>query len=118
MTRRPDQETFPFKEHLGFTVHDGEATGTVTLLLGERHMNPNGVAHGSVAFALMDTAMGSVGMSTIEHGAMSEGRWVEPGVDAQPVNFGGSGLAASSSPLRGASIVDGGSGSVRARSKQ
>ena len=55
MTPRPDQESFPLKEHLGFTVHDGDAVGTVSLLLDERHMNPNGVAHGSVAFALMDT---------------------------------------------------------------
>ena len=50
--------TFPLQEYLGFTIRRGEGSGTVGLELDERHLNPNGVAHGSVAFALMDTANG------------------------------------------------------------
>ncbi|CCM63908.1 MULTISPECIES: PaaI family thioesterase [Candidatus Microthrix] len=69
MTARPEKTSFPLKEHLGFTIHDGEATGTATLQLDERHMNPHDVAHGSVAFALMDTAMGAAVMSVIDEGA-------------------------------------------------
>ncbi len=66
---QPDPATFPLKEHLGFTIERGEASGRTTLELGERHMNPNAVAHGSVAFALMDTAMGAAVMSVIPDGA-------------------------------------------------
>ncbi len=64
-----DRATFPLKEHLGFTIERGEASGKASLELDERHMNPNGVAHGSVAFALMDTAMGAAVMSVIPDGS-------------------------------------------------
>ncbi len=66
---QPDPVTFPLKEHLGFTIERGEASGIASLELGERHMNPNAVAHGSVAFALMDTAMGAAVMSVVPDGS-------------------------------------------------
>ena len=43
-------------------------TGTASLHLGEQHGNPNGVAHGAVLFALVDTAMGKATMSTVDDG--------------------------------------------------
>ncbi|MGI9609933.1 MAG: PaaI family thioesterase [Acidimicrobiia bacterium] len=68
MSDRVDHTTFPLKEYLGFTIHQGSGTGTTALDLGARHMNPNDVAHGSVAFALMDTAMGAAVMTVIDDG--------------------------------------------------
>lgn len=46
----------------------GDSSGTASLDLDERHHNPNAVAHGSVAFALMDTAMGAAAVSVIPDG--------------------------------------------------
>jgi len=68
MTSTPTEPTFPLKEHLGFTIERGDGRATVSLELDERHMNPNGVAHGAVAFTLMDTAMGAAVMSVVEDG--------------------------------------------------
>jgi uncharacterized protein (TIGR00369 family) len=45
-----------FLETLGFD-RDREA-GTITVTLDERHMQNNGVVHGSVIHALLDTVMG------------------------------------------------------------
>ncbi len=64
-----DPTSFPLKEYFGFTIARGEGSGTTSLDLDDRHMNPNGVAHGSVAFALMDTAMGAAVMSVIPEGS-------------------------------------------------
>ncbi len=63
-----DERTFPLKEHLGFVIERGEGTATASLTLDERHHNPNAVAHGAVAFTLMDTAMGAAVMSVVEEG--------------------------------------------------
>jgi acyl-CoA thioesterase len=60
-----DSNPFPLKEHLGFTIEYGQGSATATLDLDERHHNPNGVAHGAVAFTLMDTAMGGAVVSVI-----------------------------------------------------
>lgn len=68
MTSR-SEVMFPLKEYLGFTVQAGEASAMVIFELDERHMNPNGVAHGSMPFALMDTAMGAAVMSVIDEDA-------------------------------------------------
>ena len=38
------------------------------LELDERHVNPMDVAHGAVAFTLMDTAMGAAVMTTVDEG--------------------------------------------------
>lgn len=62
--------SFPLQEHFGFTIERRQGGATVRLELDERHMNPNGVAHGSVAFAMMDTAMGAAVMSVIPEGSI------------------------------------------------
>jgi acyl-CoA thioesterase len=59
---------FPLKEYLGFEIERGEGRATASLSLDERHHNPNGVAHGAVPFALMDTAMGAAVMSVVDDG--------------------------------------------------
>lgn len=66
----PEEPTFPLKQHLGFTVRRGERVATARLELDERHFNPNDVAHGAVAFTLMDTAMGAAVMTVVEEGEM------------------------------------------------
>jgi acyl-CoA thioesterase len=68
----PGQESaasFPLKEFLGFDLEQGEGRATATLEVTDRHLNPNGVAHGAVAFALMDTAMGGAVMSVVPAGS-------------------------------------------------
>jgi acyl-CoA thioesterase len=66
----PTETAFPLKEFLGFTIERGSGEATASLELGERHMNPNGVAHGAVAFALMDTAMGAAVVSVLDDDKM------------------------------------------------
>ncbi len=68
MTEEPDEPTFPLKDYLGFTIVRGERRATATLQLADRHLNPNNTAHGAVAFALMDTAMGAAVMTAIDDG--------------------------------------------------
>ncbi len=69
MSDAENEPSFPLQEFLGFTIEHGEGSGTVTLDLDDRHHNPNAVAHGSVAFALMDTAMGAAAVSVIKEGS-------------------------------------------------
>jgi acyl-CoA thioesterase len=59
---------FPIEEFLGFSIEYGEERAVASLTLDERHMNPNAVAHGAVAFTLMDTAMGAAVMSVVPEG--------------------------------------------------
>lgn len=62
---------FPLGEFLGLNIHQGEplsGRGQVILEVGENHLNPNGVAHGAVAFAMMDTAMGAAVMTMVPEG--------------------------------------------------
>nr|WP_283251155.1 PaaI family thioesterase [Rhabdothermincola salaria] len=57
------------RDHLGMDVGGdapGEAWATVTV--GPEHLNPNGVVHGAVLFAMVDTAMGRAAMSVLEAG--------------------------------------------------
>ncbi len=56
---------FPFRELLGFDVEKGDGTGVATITVAERHLNPNGVVHGAVPYALIDTAMGAATMSVL-----------------------------------------------------
>ena len=65
-----DHPTFPLQEHLGFTVTGADGSGTASVDLDERHMNPNGIAHGTVVFTMMDTAMGAAVMSVLDEGSM------------------------------------------------
>lgn len=66
----PDETMFPLKQYLGFTIQRGEGVASVSVELDERHFNPNGVAHGAVAFTLMDTAMGAAVMTVVDEGDM------------------------------------------------
>ena len=45
---------------------DDAGIGVATVEAGPDHMNPNGVVHGAVLFALVDTAMGKATMSVID----------------------------------------------------
>lgn len=68
MTATEDPTGFPLQEHLGFTIERGDGRASATLELADRHLNPNGVSHGAVAFTLMDTAMGAAVMSVVDDG--------------------------------------------------
>lgn len=65
-----DRPLFPLQEHLGFTIEATPGRGVASLTLDERHMNPNGVGHGAVAFTMMDTAMGAAVMSVLDEGCV------------------------------------------------
>lgn len=59
----------PFAELLGVrraSMADGRASFEVTL--GAGHLNPHGVAHGAVAYALVDYAMGGALTSRLASG--------------------------------------------------
>ncbi len=58
---------FPLRRFLGMELTGDDAgVGVATLDAGPDHMNPNGVVHGAVLFALVDTAMGKATMSVID----------------------------------------------------
>ena len=70
-TPDPADDTFPLQQHLGMTIdadpaHPGHASASVEL--HDRHHNPNGVAHGAVLFAMVDTAMGKATMEVLADG--------------------------------------------------
>ncbi len=68
MADAQDDQVFPLQEHLGFTIERGDGRASARLELAARHLNPNAVAHGAVAFTLMDTAMGAAVMSVLDDG--------------------------------------------------
>jgi uncharacterized protein (TIGR00369 family) len=58
---------FPLRAFLGMNLTgDDVGIGVATVEAGPEHMNPNGVVHGAVLFALVDTAMGKATMSVID----------------------------------------------------
>lgn len=60
---------FPLREFLGMHLGGDEpGVGTATVDISEQHHNPNGVVHGAVLFALVDTAMGKATMSLLDEG--------------------------------------------------
>ena len=64
-----ERARFPLGDFLGMQVSvpaEGEAVAVVDL--DERLHNPNGVAHGAVLFAMVDTAMGAATLSVLERG--------------------------------------------------
>lgn len=64
-----DYGDFPLKQHLGMEMSDaGPGVGVARVQLSEQHHNPNGVVHGAVLFAMVDTAMGKATMDVIDDG--------------------------------------------------
>jgi uncharacterized protein (TIGR00369 family) len=58
---------FPLKTYLGMELSgDDIGSGHAVIDIGPQHANPNGVVHGAVLFALVDTAMGKATMSVID----------------------------------------------------
>ena len=67
---------FPLKQHLGMTLEGGEpGVATANITIGPEHLNPNGVVHGAVLFALVDTAMGRATMSQVHTSEGVSGRF-------------------------------------------
>lgn len=61
--------SFPLRTHLGMDVTSAASgRGEANLRVDERHLNPNGVVHGAVLFAMVDTAMGAAAMSVVPSG--------------------------------------------------
>ena len=59
---------FPLQEMLGFTIERGDGVASATLTADDRHLNPHGMLHGGVPFAMLDTAMGAAVMSVVPEG--------------------------------------------------
>ncbi len=60
---------FPLQDHLGMTVTSPEpGAGRATVEVTPSLHNPNGVVHGAVLFAMVDTAMGAATMSVLDEG--------------------------------------------------
>lgn len=59
----------PFADLIDLDVApDGKGASTATLIAGQKHMNPHGVVHGAVIYALADTGMGAALYPTLEAG--------------------------------------------------
>lgn len=59
----------PFAELLDFGVdHQAAGESTLSLQVGPTHMNPHGVVHGAVLYALADTGMGAALYPTLAAG--------------------------------------------------
>jgi uncharacterized protein (TIGR00369 family) len=65
----PAYGDFALKRFLGMEMSGVEAGhGRARIDVGEAHLNPNGVVHGAVLFAMVDTAMGKATSSLLEEG--------------------------------------------------
>ena len=63
----PEYGDFPLKRFLGMELTGDEpGVGFAHVDIGPNHLNPNGVVHGAVLFALVDTAMGKSTMSVVD----------------------------------------------------
>jgi uncharacterized protein (TIGR00369 family) len=63
----PGYGDFPLKRFLGMELTGDEpGVGVAHVVVGDDHLNPNGVVHGAVLFTLVDTAMGKSTMSVVE----------------------------------------------------
>lgn len=77
---------FPLRTFLGLEVEERtEGCAMAALEVGAQHLNPNGVVHGAVLFALVDTAMGAAAMSVLPDGQYATSvdlqlRFVRPAV--------------------------------------
>ncbi|MBL8383620.1 MAG: PaaI family thioesterase [Burkholderiales bacterium] len=61
----------PFAELIGLHIDEQRAGySRLTLVAGKRHLNPHGVVHGAVAYALADTGMGVALYPTLAAGEL------------------------------------------------
>lgn len=61
--------SFPLQDHLAMSVTSPEpGVGQAVVEITPEMHNPNGVVHGAVLFAMLDTAMGAATMSLLEEG--------------------------------------------------
>jgi len=61
--------SFPLRTHLGMDVGSpSPGRGEARVAIDDRHLNPNGVVHGAVLFAMVDTAMGAAAMGVVPAG--------------------------------------------------
>lgn len=61
--------SFPLRTHLGMELGSpAPGRGEAHLTIDGRHLNPNGVVHGAVLFAMVDTAMGAAAMGVVPEG--------------------------------------------------
>jgi acyl-CoA thioesterase len=69
MTGTQTAVAHPFAELVGFKVTaTAEGSCSCELSIDSRHMNPNGVVHGAVPYALADTGMGAALSSVLAEG--------------------------------------------------
>jgi acyl-CoA thioesterase len=66
----PSDVPFPLKDLLGFDVERGEGLGRCRLTVADKHLNPNGIVHGAVPYAMIDTAMGAATVSVLPEDQM------------------------------------------------
>jgi uncharacterized protein (TIGR00369 family) len=59
---------FGLKAALGFALENRDGQSIAVLEISGIHLNPNGVVHGAVPVAMMDTTMGDAVMNTIDDG--------------------------------------------------
>lgn len=60
---------FPLRTFLDMSIGTGgDGTATARIDIADQHLNPNGMVHGAVLFALVDTAMGAAAMSVLPEG--------------------------------------------------
>ena len=64
----PDEMRDSFFGLLGMDFASDAGEFAVSVDLGPQHMNPNGLAHGGVAYSLIDTAMGAATMTVVPDG--------------------------------------------------
>ena len=69
-TSEPPRGWFPLRDVLGMELGgEGDGVATATVDVADVHLNPNGVVHGAVLFALVDTAMGKATTDVIDEGS-------------------------------------------------
>ena len=65
----PSPPPHPFADLIGMEVQrTGHGTAQARLTVGPDHLNPHGVLHGAVLFALIDTSMGGAAVSVLADG--------------------------------------------------
>ena len=67
MIDQPQTRPHPFADLIGFAITDrSEGRCTSELTAGQTHLNPNGLVHGAVLYALADTGMGGALTSVLD----------------------------------------------------